>query len=273
MPLTFVLKSQPNLPLDVRNLNPDRLADLSLQEVVELEIGLGNRLCSVSEWFEVTGDGTDKEVFFEGVLEKVHCIGHSMACGTITVNGAAGRHAGASMSGGEIIVRGDVGDFAGYEMTGGTIAVQGDAGDHVGGCYPGAKFGMNRGTILVAGSAGKGLGYRMRRGTIVVGRDAGQHVAWQMRAGTVVVFGSCCGVPGIDMKRGTILVGNLEEVSNTFVESSNTSASVLNLLDRWLKGASKTYDLNFPELKLSDQPKAWSGDVLMGNRGELVEFT
>lgn len=272
MPFTFELKSQPKLPLDVRELNPDRLMDLSIQEVRELEIGIGNRKCVVSDWFSVSGEASNEEVVFEGALDRVHAIGHALSSGKVVVNGSAGRHLGASMSAGEIVVRGDVGDFVGYEMTGGTIVVHGNAGDHVGGCYPGAKFGMNRGTILIAGSAGKGLGFRMRRGTIVVGGNVEEHAGWQMRAGTIAVFGECDGSPGIDMKRGTIFVGSLQDVSCSFVESANTCSNVAGYLNRWLKGAAAKYELAFPELKLSDEPKAWCGDILTGNRGELVEF-
>ena len=272
MPLTFELKSSPALPLDVRNLNPDRVADLPIEHICNVQIGLGNRLVPMSDWFHVSGNSSDGKVEFVGNLEEVHFVGHSLESGTIKINGSVGRHVGASMSGGLIEITGNVCDYAGYEMTGGTIVVRGDAGDHVGGCFPGAKFGMNRGTILVAGSAGKGVGYRMRRGTIVVGGDVAENAAWQMRAGTIIVFGKCEGPPGIDMKRGTILVGNVHRVSRSFVEAPGAPANVLNLLVRWLEGINAEYGLTFPEIQTEEPSRAWCGDSLTGSRGELIEI-
>ena len=272
MPITFELKSTPNLPLDVRNLNPDLICNLSIGEILKIEIGFGNRNSPVSQWFDVSGDAKTGEVIFNGPLDSVHAIGHSMQSGKIEVQNSAGRHLGAAMSGGEIIVRGDVDDFAGYEMQGGTIVIHGNAGDHLGGCFPGAGYGMNRGTILVAGSAGKGLGYRMQRGTIVVASDVGEHAAWQMRAGTVIVFGNCAGSPGIDMKRGTIFAGRVESVSESFAESTNSLQSVFDLLKRWLESVTERYGIELPFPEAGVGGRCWAGDVLTGMRGELVEL-
>lgn len=267
MPIAFELKSEPNLPLDVRALVPGVIKDMTVDQIRNLEIGFGNRAALVFNWFEVSGE-SDDQLVFRGSLDNVHAIGHSMKAGRIEVHGSVGRHVGASMSGGEIVVRGNVGDCLGYEMQGGTIVVHGNAADHVGGCYPGAKYGMNRGTILISGSAGKGLGYRMRRGAIVVGGDSGPHTAWQMRAGTVMVLGSCVGPTGIDMKRGTILVGGSVKPAMTFTQGHDSSPAIVTMMLRWLAGEKARLGVKLPEIK-SEQFELWHGDVLTGGRGEL----
>ncbi|QEG21708.1 formylmethanofuran dehydrogenase subunit C [Mariniblastus fucicola] len=269
MPILFELKSKPGLPLDVRNLVPDSVKEMTPTQIGNLEIGLGNRSVPVSQWFDVSGESGDAEVVFQGSLENVHAIGHSMSCGKIEVRGSTGRHVGASMSGGEIVVDGDVSDYPGYEMQGGTIVVRGDAGDHVGGCYPGAKYGMNRGVILIAGSAGKGLGYRMRRGTIVVGGDVADHTAWQMRAGTIIVFGKCSGWVGVDMRRGTIIVQESFPMPQTFAEGPQVVVPVVAMLDRWLAGVCDRYGISVPSIAASSV-RTWHGDALAGGRGELL---
>ena len=268
MPVIFELKSTTTLGLDARNLNPDRIAGLSLDQVRAVEIGYGCRKASVSQWFDVSGDGQDEEVIFAGSMLGVHGIGHSLTRGRIEVHGSADRHVGDSMSGGEIVIRGDVGDFVGYEMQGGKIVIHGNAGNHVGGCYPGAKYGMNRGTILIAGNAGDGLGFRMRRGTIVVGGDVGEHVAWQMRAGTIVVCGSCGGTVGVDMKRGTVLTGGLKEIGQTFVEGQKSSSPIVAMLLSSVAGLAERYGVELAMFE-AEQFQTWHGDQLAGGRGEL----
>lgn len=269
MPVTFELKSQSNLLLDVRNLNPDSVAGLSVQEIGRIEIGLGNRKSTVAQWFDVVGMSDDREVIFKGTLENVLSIGHSLNGGRITIDGTAGRHVGASMSAGEIVVHGDVGDYLGYEMQGGTIVVHGSAGDHVGGCYPGARFGMNRGSILIAGSAGKGLGHRMRRGTIVVGGDVGDHAGWQMRAGTIFICGSCSGSVGIDMKRGMIVMARgCDFQSPTFSRGLVANSWVIGNLSQWLGKLATRHALPLP-LPVGPLFQSWHGDSLAGGRGEV----
>jgi formylmethanofuran dehydrogenase subunit C len=268
MPVVFELKSEPNLPIDVRALNPERLSKLGLDQIGKISIGFGNKECVVSQWFSVSGDTEDSSVEFRGNLDRVHSIGFGMCCGRIEVHGNAGRHLGNSMTGGEIVAEGNVDDYAGSEMQGGTIVIRGNAADHVGGCYPGAKYGMNRGTILISGSAGMGLGYRMRRGTIVVGGDVGEHCAWQMRAGTIIVFGKCNQPVGLDMKRGTVICNEFSNVPDSFSENGTPSDSTLNMLGRWLSGMKKCYDLNLPDVPLTSA-KMWHGDSLCGNRGEI----
>ena len=271
MPVIFELVSTPELPIDVRYLNPDRIADLSLGEIRDLEIGFGNRTALVSQWFRVSGEVSEDAVVIKGELEHVHSIGHGLERGMIEVHGSAGRHIGASMSGGQIIIHGDVGDYVGYEMTGGTIVVHGNAADYAGGCFPGAKYGMNRGTILIAGSAGKGLGHRMRRGTIVVGGDVGELAGWQMRAGTIMVCGKC-DTPGVDMKRGTIVVGDLKAEPQTFARGQRSASPVVAMLQRWLKEFALRYEIEFPKCE-SQTVRTWHGDQLAGGRGELFAFS
>jgi len=268
MPIVFELKSKPNLPLDVRDLVPGRICEMTTDQIGNLEIGFGNQIALVSQWFDVSGNSDDKKVIFKGALDNVHSVGHSMTSGSIEIQNSIGRHVGASMSGGQIVIRGNVDDYLGYEMIGGTIVVHGNAADHVGGCYPGAKYGMNRGTILISGSAGKGLGYRMRRGTIVVGGDVGEHAAWQMRAGTVMVFGKCDGSPGIDMRRGTIVVGGTVETAATFSQGQESGSSIVAMLQRWLAATAAKNGIEFSGVD-RERFRIWHGDALSGGRGEL----
>ena len=179
-----------------------------LDDVRQFEVFHGNRALPLSELFDVSGNGDDERIVFEGDCSGVHWIGTGMTSGEITVRGPSGRHVGSEMTGGRITVEGDAGDWVGGEMHGGVIHVHGRAGHLIGAAYRGSARGMTGGTIIIDGDAGNEIGSVMRRGLIAVGGDCGDTPGFGMFAGTILVFGKSGIRPGAGMKRGTIgLVG------------------------------------------------------------------
>lgn len=192
------------IPVEIEGLIPDWTGDKSLGEIERFEIFHGNQKIPLAELFRVTGDASDRQIVLEGNVSGVHWIGAGMTCGSIQIEGAAGRHLGSGMRGGEIHVQGNVRDWVGAEMRGGLIRVDGDAGHEAGGAYRGSTRGMQGGMILIKGNAGDEVGHTMRRGLIAVAGAAGDMLAFNMIAGTVLVFGDCGSRPGAGMKRGTL---------------------------------------------------------------------
>ena len=204
MALTLNLIQQPEVPLEVEGIVPDRVREMSATEIEVLEVFHGNRPGKLRDFFRVEGDPSDGVLIWEGDMSRVHWIGAKMSDGTIRVAGNAGRHLGSEMSGGEIHVDGDAGDWVGGELHGGLINVHGDAGHLIGAAYRGSMRGMSGGTILVHGSGGNEIGHTMRRGLIAVGGGCGDLAGFNMLAGTIVVFGTVGIRHGAGMKRGTI---------------------------------------------------------------------
>ena len=198
------LKQEFSLPVEADSISPDRFAGLSQAQVAALPVLVGRRKRTVSDLFEVEGDGS-AEIRIEGNLGHVKRIGQAMTQGQITIYGDVGLHLGSGMRGGTITVQGDAGAWAGAGMAGGTIWVGGSAGAMLGGPYMGQARGMRGGTIVVTGDAGPRAGERMRRGLIVVQGNAGELAGTRMIAGTIVVLGTLGARAGAGMKRGTIV--------------------------------------------------------------------
>ncbi|MEM2058939.1 MAG: formylmethanofuran dehydrogenase subunit C, partial [Thermoproteota archaeon] len=192
-PLKLKIANDLAVPVEVEEIVPNRIAGLSLQELLKMSIWVGNKQLSLNSVFEVEGEVGSKpeevKIVFQGYTNRLRRVGEKMSAGEIEVQGDVGAYAGRKMSGGKLTIMGSTGPSLGAKMLGGTIEVYGTAGDRVGGSYRGElpSRGMKGGTILIHG-------------------DAGAEVGSGMRGGTIIVDGSCDIMPGLDMKGGTILI-------------------------------------------------------------------
>jgi len=231
--LTFTLREQHRLPLDLGDLQPERLAGESERALAARPLLLGNRRQALGELMAVRM-GDPGTVVIEGTGGSCDRLGAGMSRGRLIVDGDAGRFLGLGMSGGDIEVRGSVGPLAAAEAAGGVVRIAGDAGPRLGGCLPGAG-GLSGAAVLVQGSCAELAGQKMRRGLIVVGGDAGPHLAMGLRGGTVIVRGACGPDPGPLMARGTLwLAREPDRLLPTFVEDAVHALLWLRPLERHL---------------------------------------
>jgi formylmethanofuran dehydrogenase subunit C len=277
MPLT--LTALENLPtrVDASPLLPEMVQELSVSQIKELPLLLGNRETKVGKLFAVTGSALDGVLQFTGDLTRLHRIGRKMNRGRIEVHGSPAHECGAEMSGGTLVIHGDAGHALGIQQRGGTICVAGSVGDNLGGCYPGSLRGQRGGTILVSGNAGHGAAQYQRRGLIVVAGSAGDEAALAQRAGTLVIGGEVGARCAYDQRRGTVVV--LAELEKEWCNSGRFHSGyrgrpvVLELLARTICREVEVAGFELPSAFLSQLDAAtfqlWHGDVLELNRGEV----
>jgi formylmethanofuran dehydrogenase subunit C len=257
MGFRLTLRDPSPVPLEVDGVLPERVANLSAIDVAKLPLLHGNRTEPLGDHFDVTTSAL-ADLHFTGDTRNVHGIGRRMTGGSVAVDDAAGRHAGAQMSGGQLVLDGGCDDWLGAEMRGGRIAVRHWAGNCVGAAYRGSRQGMTGGSILVRGDAGHEVGLLMRRGLIVVEGNTGEFAGASMIAGTLVVQGRSGRRAGAGMKRGTLVaLGGVEEVSPGFRYSCECEPAFLRLLLRAM------------ELPAMERVTCYRGDVLTGGKGEL----
>ena len=103
MAITFHLKRPPAVPLEAEVLSPDKLAELSNEEIRSLIVYHGKRQLPLGEFFDIEGERSE-DLILHGELHKVRWIGRAMSKGSITIHGTAGMHLGAYMAGGRIEV-------------------------------------------------------------------------------------------------------------------------------------------------------------------------
>ena len=267
--LTLTLHTQPDVPLELDGVTPDRLLKLAATAVARLPLAHGNRTVELGAFFAVTGDAADGNLRIVGDCSRVKLIGAGMTAGRLTVEGDAGWHAGAKMTGGALTIEGDAADWVGAEMTGGAIAVRGHAGHQCGAAYRGSRHGMRGGTIVVHKSCGDEAGLLMRRGLIAAAGSVGQAAGASMIAGTLVALGGVGRDCGVGMKRGTIVVGGPEPVWPPGVRfGCEYAPAYLGVLARELAA------LGFPAQVFEGVAvRCFRGDLLHGGRGELWHLT
>jgi formylmethanofuran dehydrogenase subunit C len=168
MPLTFSLKKNPPFKVNCRKLIPDKLTDLSIEQILEITL---NNSIKVIDLFDISGDNFEQIVFKNDTVQLDY-IGHAMSRGSITIEGDCGDFLGANMRGGSIICHGDAGDRVGDQMRRGLLLIDGSAGD-----YCGSR--MLAGTIGVYESIGSYAGFGMKRGTILLTEPADLHITLQ----------------------------------------------------------------------------------------------
>lgn len=264
--LSFTLKSQTMLPLELSELRPDKLREISLCEIEQLPIYHGRQKLPLAELFVVKGNADDEEIEFNGDLSSSSGIGAGMTAGRIRVIGNAGNFVGLGMFAGEIEVTGDAGHGLGAEMRGGLIRVGSSAGDYVGGSQHGSTRGMTGGTIVVKGDAGDFVGTRMRRGLIAVGGNVGEYVAYKMLAGTIVAGSKCGPHAGASMSRGTLWFGNqIKNLSPTFRYACTSRPAVLGMIARQLS----LLGFDTGGFDAFYEWQQYSGDFTATGRGEI----
>ena len=267
--LTLTLHTQPDVPLELDGVTPDRLLKLAAADVARLQVAHGNRSVKLGAFFAVAGDASDGDLRIVGDCSRVKLIGSMMTAGAVTVEGNVGWHAGARMTGGTLTVHGDAADWLGAEMSGGAITVRGHAGNQCGAAYRGSRHGMRGGTIVVHGSCGDEAGLLMRRGLVAVAGAVGQAAGASMVAGTLVALGGVGWDCGAGMKRGTIVVGGPEPAWPPGVRSScDYAPAYLGVLVKQLAA------LGLPVADFAGRAvRCYRGDLLHGGHGELWHLT
>lgn len=168
--LTFSLKSELSCSVDCSPLTPDKLANLSLEQIEKIVLDSSLSCGKVVDWFTVSGDDS-RYIVFENAHACLHHIGQQMTQGVISIEGNAGNYLGQQMQGGTIVCKGNAGDRVGDKMRRGMILVEGNVAD-----YCGAS--MVAGTIGVLGDTGNHLGYGLKRGTLLLANTPKLSATW-----------------------------------------------------------------------------------------------
>lgn len=223
MALTLTLDNDPKVPVEVEEVIPDRIAGLTLSEVSNLTVWVGNRQVKLSEVFKVEGDvaqqPSDVKIVFKGFTARLRRVGEKMSAGEIEVEGDVGPYAGRKMKGGKLTIKGLAGTSLGAKMYGGTIEVFGSASDRVGGAYRGElpPAGMRGGTIVIHGDAGAEVGLGMRGGAIIIEGSCDIMPGLSMRGGNILIKGNCAGKAGARMTGGRVVVlGSIPSILPSF---------------------------------------------------------
>lgn len=268
--IRLTLKQAPALRLDARHLTPSLLAGLNGAAIERIELGHGNQLLPLAEFFSVTvADGED-ELVFDGDLSRVDRIGWQLGAGRIVVAGSAGDYVGGGMTAGEIDVQGDAGALAACEMGGGKLTIQGSVGDFAASTLPGSMDGMRGGVFIVGGNAGERFGDRMRRGTAIVVGDVGDFAASRMVAGTIAIGGRAGAHVGYGMRRGSVVFADAARAGDvpmapTFVSALVEAAVIWQLLARDLAEHGGPF-AGLAARKIERR----LGDISAAGKGELI---
>ncbi len=252
------LKEDPKVPLEVRQLTPDTLTSLKIEDTY---VWLGNRKIRTVDIFDVESWIEDSEtneivIIFEGKgTERMRYVAYRMSMGKIIVRGGVGPLAGYRMRGGELIIEGDADHYLGAKMKNGKIEVHGNAGSCVGGKLIGENYGngMKGGTIIIHGNAGSFIGHGMKGGDIIIKGSAKDYVGYGMKGGNILVHGDVGLYPGARMSGGRIIIlGNVEDVLASFY------------IDSIVNG------IKFKGQKIDGKFVIFLGDVLTESRGRLI---
>ncbi len=261
-------KQQPPGLIDASDLSPERLCSIEKRELEKEHIRIGNWDYPLGEVFDIQADADTPE----GTLhlpgsERYRGLATGMSSGTLIVDGHAGDALACGMTGGEVFVHGSAGDMVAAAMRGGLLVVDGDVGDMLGGPRPGELRGMTGGEVIVLGNAGAYAAARQRGGVIAVHGSVGECSGYKMLAGTLVISEGKIESPGLGMVRGSILALNsAPKVLPTFRPDGLVQPVVLRVLWRRLE------QLQFPLPSGLDDARfeSFSGDMLSGNRGEIL---
>lgn len=264
-PITLRLKQEPTVTLEAEVITPDRMAEMSHQEICASVVYHGKRQRRLDDFFEIEGEHSE-HVVLHGDLHRVRHVGRAMTRGSITVHGDVGMHLGALMKGGKIETFGNAGDWVGAEMTGGEILVHGAAGQQVGAAYRGSLAGMRGGLIVIDGPAGIEVGMRMRRGTIVIGGKVRDFAGLQMKGGTIVLGQGAEIRTGAWMHRGTIISLQPLQLMPTFAESGQFNPTFLSVYANYLR----PYGIELPNDPGVGCYHRYAGDRAVPGKGEIL---
>ncbi|MDD2832957.1 MAG: formylmethanofuran dehydrogenase subunit C [Methylotenera sp.] len=262
--LTFSLKQTPRYAVNCSVLTPDNLANISIKDIANLTLGLGNTATTAGELFEISGSDP-QQIVFKNSSNKLDYIGAYMSTGTITVEGDAGAYLGFNLKSGKILCHGNTEAFAACNMTNGFLHISGNTGDFLGAGSDGLRKGMRGGTVIVKGNAGDRAGDQMRRGLIMIEGNAGDYCASRMIAGTIVVLGGLGRYAAFNMHRGTLLLKKTPQLHSTIQDCGTHTLPFLNLL---FKSLAKYHAL-FADLK-NLRVQRYVGDAAYKGNGEVL---
>jgi formylmethanofuran dehydrogenase subunit C len=265
--LLLTLKKQPELPVDLSPLTPDKLKGKTKTQISAIKLVSGKHKIPVSTLFSISGSDTQNIRIQRSCRQLTH-IGQDMSFGGIQVRGDAGNYLGKHMREGHIKVSGDSGDSTACGLKGGLIEIDGDVGDRLGANSIGELHGMSDGTVIVSGNAGNRVGERMRRGTIVVRGHVGEYCANWMLAGSIIVLGKTGNYLGNGMKRGTvILTKKPRHMIATFRHCGLLKIEFLRLFFKQMALANKEFNFfrNF-----GPEAIRFAGDVSCEGLGEIL---
>jgi formylmethanofuran dehydrogenase subunit C len=231
-PITFHSTSTHTCRINLFNVIPSRLENLTLPEIEQLPIDTSEGSGRLGDWFNIT-DGDRSSVTFIGDLSHCDSVGGGLENGSIVVNGNVGDFLADRMKGGTLTVSGSAGRFACSSLRGGLVTVAGDCGEYAAAAAPGALRGMNGGTLVIQGNCDQWLATRMRRGTVIVHGDVSAACANRMIAGTLVLCGQVAFPLAAQMSRGTIVLLCPTIARNApagFTYPENTELSFLRIL-------------------------------------------
>jgi formylmethanofuran dehydrogenase subunit C len=265
MPITLHLKRPPTVPLEAEVITPNKLAELSNEEIRSLIVYHGKRQLPLGEFFDVEGERS-ADLVIHGALHKVRWIGRAMSKGSITIHGNVGMHLGAYMSSGRIEVHGHASDWIGAEMRNGFIHIHGNAGGQVGAGYRGSLLGMRDGMILVDGSAGLEVGMRMKGGIIVIGGAAKDFTGLQMKGGTIVLMSGAEIRTGAWMNRGMIVSMKPLQMMPTFEFANGKETTFPSEVTNQLKDRG----IHLPDAAADGCFLHYTGDLAVSDKGVIL---
>jgi formylmethanofuran dehydrogenase subunit C len=265
MPITLQLKRPPTVPLEAEVLSPDKLAELSNDEIRSLIVYHGKRQLPLGEFFDIDGERSE-DLVLHGALHKVRWIGRAMSKGSITIHGNVGMHLGAYMAGGRIEVHGHATDWIGAEMKKGFVHIHGNVGGQVGAAYRGSLLGMRDGTIIVDGFAGLEVGMRMKGGLIVIGGPAKDFTGLQMKGGTILLMSGAEIRTGAWMNRGTIVSMKPLQMMPTFDFAGDKDPCFLSDYASKVK----EFGIDLPSAVSDGNFQRYSGDMSVSDKGEIL---
>jgi formylmethanofuran dehydrogenase subunit C len=266
-------KRMPSIPVEAEVISPDVVAGLTLPEVGNLGVHLGNKVHPLKEFFNVEGElaetAAKQRIVIDGTINKVKYVGARMTAGNILIKGCSGMHTGAQMSGGEIIVEGNTRDWAGAEMKGGLLIIRKDSRNQTGAAYRGSAEGMTGGCILVEGDAGTEVGAFMRRGMIVVKGDLGPLTGAHMNGGTIFVFGRASRRMGVEAQgNGGFIAcfGTVESLLPTYAYDTTYEPAFMKL---YLRQIRDELGIEEAEQFLEAAFQRYRGDASAGGSAEI----
>ncbi|MCW4049640.1 MAG: formylmethanofuran dehydrogenase subunit C [Candidatus Bathyarchaeota archaeon] len=262
------------IPIEAEVISPDIIGGKTLPEVKALSVQYGNKVHSLSEFFDVGGriakTPDEQDIVVDGDASHVKYIGKGMTTGRIVVQGDAGMHTGSQMKGGSITVTGNIADWTGAEMKGGLLRVLGDAGNLLGAAYRGSSDGMTGGCIVVNGSVGSEVASFMRRGMIVVLGDTGPFTGVHMNGGEIFVFGKVGRRAGAQAKgNGGFIAcfGGIDELLPTYRYDTTFTPTFMRLYLRQLAG---NLGIDVATSYIDKPMRRYRGDLAVGGNAEIL---
>jgi len=202
-PITLRTKINLKYRLDLTLIS--QFKNTKINEIKDMEVLYGNKVCRLRDIFTITGDDSDN-IVIKSSNHLIDNIGKFFTGETITIHGNVGHCVGSEMKKGLLTVYGNTLDYSASGMQNGIIKVFGSCGNYLCGKPNHKNEGMTDGTIYVSGNVGDHALQRIRRGTIVIDGDIGDHSCIEMISGTIVIKGKIGKYFGEKIKRGTVII-------------------------------------------------------------------